>query len=797
MFMQPRWSKVTADLWHNKMRTALVVLSIAVGVFAVGMVAHFYLILINSSNEAFASVNPTSVGIWITGFDDELVELVRRMPQVEDADGRRVSNARLHLGGRWYRAQISGWEIGKGRLNLIEVTGGARVPKDRQLLIDQSALFLTDFKIGDTLVVEMSDGLRREMPIVGTVRDVNSNPSLNTGRINSYVTLDTFEWLGEPAEYNQLTFTTVEKQTDYEHMRAVTAAVKNQIERKGWHVQGSFLAPEPGVNFMNFIIEPIGLILAMMAVVTLALSALLVFNTMSALMIAQIKQIGIMKATGASVADIAGMYLFLVVIFGLLAFVVAIFPAAWVADRILQLVASPPMLDLKLPPFRLLTSVVCLELSVSVLAPVLGALLVTIAGSRITIHEAISTHGMGDNFGAHILDRLLGRVRSISGPLILALGDILRTKRRAALTLGTLILSGSVFIGIMSVKASADKTVAEMGEAYRFDVEVQLARNYRAKKIERFSSQVSGVEAAEGWAVVGGALVNDAGEAGNLMWILAPPAGSELTRPKLAQGRWLLPEDENAIVVDSRLLRGHPPRSAGDKIRLSIEGNETEWTIVGIYLAPRTQGYYIAYANLAYVIRLTGDVGQSQRVQLVTTRHDPAFQTEVAQRVNDHFRDLGVKVRSIETSSTFRGLQKEQFNIVVFVLTAMDLLLVLVGGLGLAGTMSISVLERTREIGVMRIVGADDSEVMRIVIVEGLLMGVLSWFGAIVLAWPVGWLLSWVIGWQMVSGPLSYIYSVPGMLIWLVMVLTVAALASFVPAWRASRLTLRDVLAYE
>jgi len=43
--MRPRWKKVLADLWDNKLRTVLVVLSIAVGVFAVGMIAGAYVII--------------------------------------------------------------------------------------------------------------------------------------------------------------------------------------------------------------------------------------------------------------------------------------------------------------------------------------------------------------------------------------------------------------------------------------------------------------------------------------------------------------------------------------------------------------------------------------------------------------------------------------------------------------------------------------------------------------------------------------------------------------------------------
>ena len=54
-----------------------------------------------------------------------------------------------------------------------------------------------------------------------------------------------------------------------------------------------------------------------------------------------------------------------------------------------------------------------------------------------------------------------------------------------------------------------------------------------------------------------------------------------------------------------------------------------------------------------------------------------------------------------------------------------------VGVIGLTGTMSINVLESTREIGVMRAIGASDGAVAQVFIVEGLVIGLLSWLLAV------------------------------------------------------------------
>jgi putative ABC transport system permease protein len=124
-------------------------------------------------------------------------------------------------------------------------------------------------------------------------------------------------------------------------------------------------------------------------------------------------------------------------------------------------------------------------------------------------------------------------------------------------------------------------------------------------------------------------------------------------------------------------------------------------------------------------------------------------------------------------------------------------LIALVGGLGLAGTMSMNVIERTREIGVMRAIGASDGAIRRLVIVEGLTIGALSWLLGAVLAVPVSKLFNDGVGIVFLSVPLTSVLSCNGFLIWLAGAMTLSTLASLLPAHSASRLTIREVLAYE
>ncbi len=798
MNIKPRWKKVFADLWGNKSRTILVVLSIAIGVFAVGMVANAYLILDEASTVGYQTVNPTSAFIVSSPFDDELVDLIRDMPEVADAEGKRLQEVRMTLNGRSYATTLSAQDYENARVNLLQSMSGKAIPDDHELLIDQTALILTDFELGDTAIIETSDGRQHEMTIVGTVRDQNSNPSINSGGINAYTSLDTFKYLGESADYNYLLYVAAENQKDRTYIQALTGDIKDKIEKTGRMVFFTLVFSEPGVSPTKFIIQSIRSVLGILAIVSLALSAFLVFNTMSALILRQIGYIGIMKAIGGVTQQLVRMYLLMVIMFGVMAFLVAAPFAAIAAQKFAEFVAGPTLMDLQLAPFRIRPEVIFLELSVSLLVPVLAALPAIWRGTRVTVFTALNSTGLSqENLSNSLLEQLIERIRFMTGPWLLSFGNVLRNRGRALLTLGTLVLGGAVFIGVLSVGASADQTVAELGEAFRFDIQVEFERPYRLAQIEEYASHVTGVERVEGWTAVSGTIINENEEEGNSMTILAPPGGSDLTHPKIVAGRWLEADDTNALVVATSLLREDPAIQVGDEITLKINGRSDTWEIVGVYQAIGITVWYESYANYPYVSRLAREVEQTRRVQVVTSEHDPASQEEAAALIDEYFQHLGIRVARIDTSSALRGVQQEQFSIIVAVLMIMALLITLVGGLGLAGTMSMNVLERTREIGVMRAVGASDGAVLRVILVEGLLMALLSWFLAIFLAIPAGKLLSSVVGQHLVNGKLSYVYSIQGALLWLALVLVVAIIASYIPARNASKLTVRDVLAYE
>jgi len=120
----------------------------------------------------------------------------------------------------------------------------------------------------------------------------------------------------------------------------------------------------------------------------------------------------------------------------------------------------------------------------------------------------------------------------------------------------------------------------------------------------------------------------------------------------------------------------------------------------------------------------------------------------------------------------------------------------IIGSLGLAGTLAINVVERTREIGILRALGATNWTISRIILVEALLLSLIAWLISTLLSIPVSSFLIYVIE-LLTDEPLPYTFATASLLGWLGVMLFLASLASIVPARNATRIAVREALVYE
>jgi putative ABC transport system permease protein len=389
-------------------------------------------------------------------------------------------------------------------------------------------------------------------------------------------------------------------------------------------------------------------------------------------------------------------------------------------------------------------------------------------------------------------------VRWISRPILLSIRNTFRKKGRLVLTIFTLTIAGAVFIGVFNVRASMDNVMEQLMQHFLGDVTVIFNQPNHTSKVERDLLTVPGVAGVEGWGGASGEILDENGDPVTSLTIIAPPEDTQLLDPDIVAGRWLMPGEKKAMVISDTIYNYYPNLEPGDKLVVEIPGNrEEEWEVAGIYRFMDMLGDPMAYANFDFVADKINLPNQAASFRLIVEdTPDTSIQTLI-QQIDSLLENQGYAVKSILDGNTMRENASTGVNTLVIFLLIMALLTAFVGSIGLMGTMSINVLERTREIGVMRTIGAVDFVVMQTVIIEALVIGLITWFLAIGLSYPISSAILKIIGQAMAGSTFTLTLTPLGVVLWLAVVIVLSIIASIMPARNAARLTINEVLAYE
>ncbi|MEW5961090.1 MAG: ABC transporter permease, partial [Chloroflexota bacterium] len=638
------------------------ILSLAAGVFGVGVIMNTQAILDRNLTTGFAAVNPASATLVTDAFDDDWVKAVRRMPEIQEAEGRRKVTVRLQVGpDKWLDLELYAIDDYDAMpINKVRPEGGAWPPPKHQLLLERSALQLTDLAsvaIGDTLIVRTPDDNWHELHLAGFAFDFNKTPAPGASKAYGYISLDTLEGLGQPRDYNELSFVVLENRLDEVHIRQVAAQVTDKLEKSGRTVYATNI-PTPGEHPLQKPISAMLLILGTLGSLSLLGSGFLVVNMISALMAQQVRQIGLMKAIGARTNQVMSLYLAIIFILGLLALAIAL-PLTIGGARLLATFFAT-MLNLKVNNFQVPYPVLAAQAAIGLIVPFAATLYAIRIGTQITVREAISDYGVSqESVGPGRLDRVLERIRNLPWIFLLSWRNLFRRKERLALTLTTLSLSGALFITVASARASLLYT-NDYSFAYRqYDLRVDLSRPYRVGKIEREALSTPGIVKAESFNVIApvNRLRSDGSKSDDLL-LLAWPDGTAMFQPPLVQGRSLVPQERQAVVVNTALLRDEPDLKLGDKIVLKfercelcdgvekVEERETTWQIVGIFeetMAPPT-----IYVNNSAFTHVAGGVGRATTVWVMTAQREVEFVTKVIKELERQFEQADLRVKSTQ-----------------------------------------------------------------------------------------------------------------------------------------------------
>lgn len=801
MRLAPRWHKVFRDLWGHKLRTLLVVISIAVGIFAIGVVMGGRGVLMREFDTDFLQSGAPSAEFLTRGdYDGSLGKRIETRRDVRAVDMRREVGVRYATSAvpttstaGWDTAQI--WALPDFQAikvqKLTPEETSAWPPGPGEIVLEKSVQQVRRFSIGQKITVETEDKNRAELRVVGFAHDINSVPTKFSDTVVGYTPMSTLALMKEPEKFNYLALSLDPALSQAAASRIAVDVRDRDIAAAGIQVLRTTV-PKPGSHFLGDIFKAVSLLLLALGVLSLALSGFLVITTVSALMAQQIKQIGIMKAVGGRWRQVMAMYLAMVAIYGVLAVIIGV-PLALAGGRwFTQFTAG--ILNFRIQDYTPPAYVIALEVAVGLLVPVAAAIVPVRSGARTSVVTALNATGISPNFGHGLIDRALGLIRGLPRPVALSLRNTFLRKGRLALTLVTLVLASAVVMSVLSVRASTLATVDSIASFWSYDSQVFFARPEPGSEVEREARKTPGVVAAETRVEASASLKRPDGSEAQGIYAVGIPAASTFVNPTLTAGRWIQAGDEHAIVVNADVIKDRPDLTVGSTARLKLLGRESDWKIVGIATG-QMRGSMIFFEKSALDSAL-GTAGGVTRLVVKTDGHSSTAEQQVATDLEKRLDKAGFAVSGSETRVAQNEAIAGQLGILVTFLVIMASLLSIVGIIGLTGTMTINVLESTREIGVMRSIGAAHRSIFLIFITEGVVVALMAWGLGAVLSWPLSvWLVD-ALGAAMTL-PLAYMFSWEGVGMWLASVVVIAVVASLLPAWNASRVSVRDAIAYE
>jgi len=627
------------------------------------------------------------------------------------------------VNGTRQNAVLWGVNVGHQTVDVVDVTGG-RLPAGAEILADEGNASAAGFAVPASghVAILTAAGTMTPVQVSGTGRSLATSPSANgTNSAVFYGTVPAVRALAGVSGYNYLAFQL------YDNGPAAQTATIAAVQRYLTAQTGSSpfvglpltraTGSWPGQSLFNQLIE-IFLVITVMAVVC---AMFLIANTMNTMVVEQGNEIAILRALGGRRRQIASVILRTASALGAagaitgtaLGIVVAYLLTRYLAAQIFSVQAG----------FAISAPVVV----ASLLAGPLLAVLTSLPGLRRAVRRPVAD--VLDNrtlldYGTGRLDRILASARLLSGPTRMGVRNTLRRKRRTAATIAQVTVAVALAIALFAVGETVAAATAAVHDAQQFQIEVDAgngAPQFGGRAIS-IASATPGVTHAE--SLIDNVNVELHGQQYSA-YGLGP---STLYRYKLSSGRWFTAADtatSPAVVVLGPAVARATGAHVGQWLAVLTPAGQTQVTVVGIDSVILNNGASVFFP-LAPFQRLTNSAGTVNALWLTTKSTSDQFVTQVSASVQTRLGQAGYPA-TIVKSYVATAQNASGNNSLVTLLEALGLLVVGIALIGLVGTLTLAIIERTREVGILRCLGAGARQIRRVFNTEAVVMAAAGW----------------------------------------------------------------------
>jgi len=798
--MAPRWKKMFRDFAGDRTRAFLMLVATVVGVFGVTAILSTYSILEREVTRNYMDTNPASATIEVEAVNEAILSIAQNFPGVAHVEPRSVVTARIKIGEDWRHMLLFVVEdFAQLKLNTFHRLSGAWPPPPGTMLIERTVERLIGQSTGGSVVIRTQSGKETNVSISGIVHDGTLAPAWQDQTGYGYITLETLGLLGEKTVLEEVRIQFEGNPTDITFVDKQTQALATALVNQG-HLVHELRIPPPRVHPHQTQIMGVLILLITFAALAFLLSAVLVATMVAALLTRQIREIGVMKAVGARSGQIAVMYLSMLVGVGLVSVAIGLPVGLFAAGMLVDMVAD--LLNLTIFSYTVSAWVYVVLVTSGLLVPPLVALPVIIKAAILSVREAVSDNGVAtDTNPSGYFATVLGKLLRFSLMWTMALRNLFRRRGRLYLALALLSIGGGMFVAALSVSNGWNKVVDRIYIDRSYDVEFILDNPTDTKEITTALQTVSKIKSVELWGYEAVAFAEEGkfdisrtypdGGHGSFFLYGTPPETSLIKHP-VVEGRWLQKGDADALVLNQIALARVPQAKVGDQILLSLHGEHKAWRLVGI--VEEIGSSAVAYITDRAFDKVANTQGRARMIRIETEANEPHERKNLIRKMEKVLQQANISVEKAVPLSLLKTAMGEHVVVLIATLIMAAVLLAIIGLLGLMSTMSMNVLERTRELGILKVSGATPAVISKIIVNEGLFIAVLSWVVAIVISMPLSLALGSFLGEMSFKMSLGLHVSWFAVLLWLVLVLVMATLASFLPSRQASKMAVHEAI---
>lgn len=805
--MRPLYTKSVKDVTQRKMRAVLTILGITIGVLGLTAISNSQGQLNSAFKYSQDAAGQPDITFYTSPAGPGAVQGIRDWTNVKTVEAVGFLYSQWQTPSGRKPVQIIGFpNLRNHQMNKFEVTSGSW-PAPGQILMESSNSGLSPVHVGDkvTLLVR---GTPRTLIVSGLTR-TRGRPSSAFGQGQAYMRLADVQRVFQAPGVNFFMI----RLYNYASRDADAKVLAHNLQVNNVTVLAATVGRD---QLMNQILRKnVGgtlTIMQLLSIVALVLSVFLLLSTITTLVTEQVRIIGTMKAIGATRSAIMRNYLASVAIYGVVGTVLGFGLGLLVSYELLGYMAA--MFTLDTGAFQINGVSAMLAVIVGIGVPLLAALLPLYFGTRMTVRDALTGYGLEETKHRGRFARGLGRALAfipgvlqlgprnifrerthallsfVPGTMQLGVRNLFRKRTRALLTLLALSVSAVAFLAVQTTSYSFSTWLDHLLDTYHFNVQVVFTRPEPYDKVLNAIGTTPGLRSVE--RMSGMQVTTDWGNA----QVTGVEPSSQLYRKNLVAGRWLNAMDTNVVVISTQ-ARDASHLRVGDVITVRDKLHSAHWRIIGV--AVDNDGILTKVGQMIVPLEETSrfrhlPLNLTSGLMIGATSQDQVAVDRLSRRLDDKLASAGMQA-TVMTSKQLKDTIASEVNVLNVMLYAVAVIVALVGAIGLFNALAMSVLERRREIGILRSMGATGRKVAGVFWTEGLSLGVLAWVLGVAIGVPAAYGFVWII--QTVLMPVPFAFNPFSVVAMLVFIAVIATLASLVPVWGAARVRIAQTLRYE